>query len=377
MKKCIIIPDSFKGTMSSIGVCQIINEKVKEFYPSCESITIPIADGGEGTVDCFLHALNAEKITLDVTGPYHEPITCYYAVHENTAIIEMAQAAGLPLVETSKNPGITSTYGVGMIIRDAISRGCSNIILGLGGSCTNDAGAGAACAMGVKFINQEGDTFIPTGATLSKIRKIDTRECDQLLKNCKVTAMCDIDNPMYGPTGAAYIFGPQKGADSSMVRELDDNLIYLSECIKKQMDLDVSILPGSGAAGAMGAGVVAFFKGELKSGINTVLDLIQFDRILPGSDMVFTGEGKIDGQSLRGKAVIGIARRAKKCNVPVIAIVGSIGEDAENSYEEGVSSIFSINRSPIDFELSRHHSKENLSATIDSILRFQQVCNRS
>lgn len=373
MKKCIIIPDSFKGTMSSIEICDIIRSKVKEFYPDCEAIIIPVADGGEGTVDCFIHALGAKKITVQATGPYNEPLKCYYARYNTLAIIEMAQTAGLPQVDHRKNPAVTTTFGTGLTIKKAIEDGCTDIIIGLGGSCTNDGGVGAACAIGVKFYDDTGTSFIPTGNSLKRIKKIDTSEAKQLLSNCKITAMCDIDNPMYGENGAAYVFGPQKGADEDMVKELDQNLRALSQAIIDNLGIDVSNLPGAGAAGAMGAGIVAFFGGTLKSGIHTVLDIVHFDDIIEGADMIFTGEGKIDGQSLRGKVVIGIAERAKKKNIPVIAIVGAIGEDAEKSYEMGVSSIFSINRAAIDFEISRYQSKDNLKATIDSLMRFRKA----
>lgn len=375
MRKCIIIPDSFKGTMSSLEICEIINAKVKEFYPECNTITIPVADGGEGTVDCFLHALKAEKVVVDVTGPYNEPLTCYYARYQNTAIIEMAQTSGLPLVEDRKNPGLTTTYGTGLLMKHAVEHGCTDIVFGLGGSCTNDAGTGAASAFGVEFYDAEGKSFVPTGSTLSKIARIDTTKAKQLLSGCTVTAMCDIDNPMYGKTGAAYIFGPQKGADEAMVIELDQQLRKLSQTIIDNLGIDVSEIPGAGAAGAMGAGVVAFFGGNLKSGIHTILDLINFDEMLDQTDLIFTGEGRIDSQSLRGKVVIGIAERACKKQVPVVAVVGAIGEKAEEAYQMGVSSIFSINRAAIPFEESRYQSKENLAATIESLMRFRKICS--
>ena len=374
MNKCVIIPDSFKGTLSSKEICEIIATKVKEFYPECNIIQIPVADGGEGTVDCFLHAMQADKVPARVTGPYNEALDCYYARRDNIAIIEMAQAAGLPLVEKRKNPAITTTYGVGLMIKHAIENGCSDIIIGLGGSCTNDAGVGAACALGVKFYDKDGNAFLPTGNTLSKIVKIDTREAKSFLAHCTITAMCDIDNPMYGPNGAAYIYGPQKGADAEMVAELDYNLRRISELITDNLGIDVSRLPGAGAAGAMGAGIVAFLGGSLKSGIHTILDLIKFEQLIENADLIFTGEGKIDSQSLRGKVVIGVAERAAKKNIPVVAVVGAIGEDAEKAYDRGVGAIFSINRAPVDFEISRFQSKENLAATIDSLLRFRRLC---
>ena len=373
MKKCIIIPDSFKGTMSSIEICKIIKDKVKMFYPACETIAIPVADGGEGTADCFIQALPADKITIEVTGPYNEPLLCYYARHNSTAIVEMAQSAGLPLVEHRMNPGITTTFGTGLMIKHAVENGCTDIIIGLGGSCTNDAGTGAAAALGVKFYDEDGNLFVPNGVTLCRISKIDVSDARKFLKDCTVTAMCDIDNPMHGSNGAAYVYGPQKGADEEMVKELDRNLKALSRKIVTELGVDVSEIPGAGAAGAMGAGIVAFLEGKLKPGIQTILDLVHFDDILDGADLVFTGEGRIDSQSLRGKAVIGIARRAVRKGVPVIAVVGATGEGAEKAYSMGVSSIFSINRAAVAFEEARHHSAENLAATIESLMRFSKI----
>jgi glycerate kinase len=310
---------------------------------------------------------------VEVSGPYGEPLTGYYARQGQTAIIEMAQTAGLPLVEQHPNPAVTTTFGTGQMIRQAIRQGCTEIVIGLGGSCTNDAGTGAAAALGVHFINAAGQAFLPTGSKLEEIVHIDVSAARDILRNCTITAMCDIDNPMHGPNGAAYIFGPQKGADPAMVQILDENLQVLAATIRRELGLDVAKLPGAGAAGAMGAGVVAFMGGKLKSGIHTILDLVRFDEMLNGTDLIFTGEGKIDSQSLRGKVVIGIAERAARQQVPVIAVVGSIGENAEQAFERGVSSIFSINRSPMPFEQSRHFSKENLKATIDALMRYQRI----
>ncbi|NCB00274.1 MAG: glycerate kinase, partial [Clostridia bacterium] len=257
MKKCVIMPDSFKGTMSSLEVCQIIAERVQSFYPVCETVTIPVADGGEGTIDCFVAAIAAEPVEVVVKGPYFEPLAARYARHGQTAIIEMAQTAGLPLVEDRRNPALTTTYGTGELILHAIQAGCTEIVIGLGGSCTNDAGTGAAAALGVRFLDQAGNAFVPTGGTLSRIHAIDASAARTLLENCRVTAMCDIDNPMFGPEGAAYVFGPQKGADPDQVIELDHNLQHLATIIERDLGLDVRDLPGAGAAGAMGAGIVA------------------------------------------------------------------------------------------------------------------------
>lgn len=373
MKRCIIIPDSYKGTLSSFQICNVMEAAVMKHFPSCEAIKVPMADGGEGTVDCFLNATDAKKIMVCTTGPYGETIETYYARLGDTAVIEMASAAGLMLAKNSErglNPRETTTYGVGLMMKHAIEQGCKEIILGLGGSCTNDAGVGAARALGTSFLDTRGKEFIPTADTLSKIADIDNSVTDERLQGVKVTAMCDIDNPLYGPEGAAYIFGPQKGADAATVELLDSNLQSLADIIEGVLGRRVSRMPGAGAAGGFGAGVVSFFHGKLRSGIDTLLDLIKFDDLLVGTDMVFTGEGRIDSQSLRGKAVIGIAMRAKVENVPVIAVVGSVEENIEAAYDMGVTSIFSINREPMSFEEAKDLSEQNLAATMDSLMRF-------
>lgn len=370
LKKCIVIPDSFKGTLSSIEVCDTISAGIKALVPGCQVLSVPVADGGEGTADCFLHALpDAEKVSLTASGPFGEPVSCYYARSGSIAVIEMAQTAGLPLAEGHLDPRRASTYGVGEMIAHAVQSGCTEIIIGLGGSCTNDAGVGCAMALGVEFFDSEGNLLSPHATTLSQIASFRVQKAEQLLQHCSITAMCDIDNPMYGPNGAAYVFAPQKGADEACVKELDDNLRSLAHVFETCMGKNIADMKGAGAAGAMGAGIVAFLGGSLKSGIDTVLDLVGFDKELEGTDLVFTGEGKIDSQSLSGKVVIGISRRAKKKNVPVIAVVGAIGDGATGAYAQGIQAIFSINTSATDYEIARYHSRENLSITINNILR--------
>ncbi len=377
MKKCVIIPDSFKGSLSSIEVCNIIKAKVNEFFPKCNAIMIPVADGGEGTVDTFIYSLKAEKVNLKVKNAFGEVIDVYYGRIKNKAIIEVAQVVGLVSAEGREDPSTTSTYGVGQIISHAIEHGCNEVFIGLGGSCTNDCGVGAASALGTVFKNKNGKEFIPVGKNLNDVEYIDISKTLEKLKNCKVTAMCDIDNPMYGEKGAAFVFAPQKGADENMVKMLDNNLRALSEEIKKNLNKDVSNIKGSGAAGAFGAGVCAFFNGELKSGIEIILDLIDFDNLISDADIIFTGEGQIDSQSLNGKVVIGISKRAKKQNIPVIVLVGSIGEGVEKAYDEGVSAIFSINQKAEDYSISRFKAKENLEKTIDSLLRYYDVISKN
>ena len=371
MKKAILMPDSFKGTMSSSEICAIMRSEIIKHFPDCQIKSIPVADGGEGTVDCFIEAMDGERVTLPIKGPFMEDIEGFYAIVEggSTAIIEMAAAASLPMVQGRENPRLTTTYGVGQLIRDAVARGCKKIIIGLGGSCTNDMGVGAAAGAGALFYDADGNTFIPTGGTLGKIAKIDVSALREMLGNVEITAMCDIDNPLYGETGAAHVFAPQKGADPDTVKVLDDNLCACSDTVKRELGVDVSALPGAGAAGGMGAGMVAFFGASLNSGIDTVLDTVGFEKIAADADFIFTGEGRIDSQSLRGKVVIGIAQRAAKLSVPVIAVVGDIGDNMDSAYDMGVSAIYSINRVAVDFSKAKTRSKSDLALTIDTVMR--------
>jgi glycerate kinase len=370
LNKAVLIPDSFKGTLSSIEICTIISDKIYKHFPHCHVVSIPVADGGEGSVDCFLSALGGEKIVETVSSPYFEDMESFYGLIDDTAVIEMAACAGLPLVEDRKNPSLTTTYGVGQLIMSAAKKGCKKIIVGLGGSSTNDGGCGAAAAVGVKFYDKKGNEFIPVGKTLIDIDRIDLSHKAKELDNIEIITMCDIDNPMYGTTGAAYIFGPQKGADEKMILELDKGLKNLCDVIERETGKDLKDVPGSGAAGAMGAGMIAFFNSVLQMGIETVLDTVKFDEIIEDADMIFTGEGRIDSQSLRGKVVIGVGKRAKNKNIPVTVIAGGAANNIDDAYDMGVTSIFTINRLPEDFEISRHKSKENLEATIDNILRL-------
>ena len=371
MHRFLLIPDSFKGTMSSQEICAIMATSIKNNYPDAQITSIPVADGGEGSVDAFLQALGGDRITVTVQGPYGDKMEAFYGIlPANKAIIEMAACSGLPLVGDDKHPDKTSTYGVGELMLDAARRGCKQIIMGLGGSATNDGGCGCAAACGVTFLDKNGKNFIPTGGTLSKIVHIDTSTLNPILKGITITTMCDIDNPFYGKTGAAYIFGPQKGADSEMVELLDKNLESLAQVIKKDCGLDIQNIPGSGAAGGMGGGMCAFFSSRLQMGIETVLDTVHFESLVQNADMVFTGEGKIDGQSLRGKVVIGVARKAKKYHVPTVAIVGDIGDDVQGAYDEGVTAIFSTNRLAIPFKEAKCRSKEDMGKTMDNLMHF-------
>ena len=373
--KFVLIPDSFKGTLSSSQICEILKTGVEKHFPGSETVSIPVADGGEGSVDAFIAAVGGTKEHVTVKNPYFEDMESYYGLIDEgqTAVIEMAACAGLPLVENRKDPRKTTTYGVGQLIVAAARKGVKKIIVGVGGSWTNGGGWGGAGAGGNRFYDEAGEEFVPTGGTTEKIRRIDLSGYNPVLRSVEIVTMCDIDNPMYGPTGAAYIFGPQKGADAKMVLELDEGIANLSQVIAQTIGKDISQIPGTGAAGAMGAGMIAFFGSRLQMGIQTVLDTVKFDQLIEDADYIFTGEGKLDSQSLRGKVVIGIAQRAKTQNKPVIAVVGG-AEDSqiEQAYEMGVTAVFPINRLPEDFSVSRHHSEENLAYTVDNILRLMK-----
>ncbi len=375
MKKFVLIPDSFKGTLSSQHICDIMSEKIKQNFPVAQIVSIPVADGGEGSVDCFINAMGGEKVFVTATGPYFDKIQSFYGLIEGgkTAVIEMASCAGLPMVEGNKNPMLTTTFGVGELVLDAVKNGAKKIIMGLGGSCTNDFGCGMACACGIRFFNHKNLSFIPTGATLKDVTYIDFSEKNKLLDGVEIVTMCDIDNPPFGENGAAKIFAPQKGADEKTVELLDQGVERLCGVIKNQLGQDLSELKGGGAAGAMGAGMVAFLGSVLKMGIDTVLQTVGFDEIIKDADVIFTGEGKIDGQSLRGKVVIGVARRAKNQGKNVIAVVGGAEGDVNAAYGEGVTAIFTINKLPQDFSISKYHSEQNLAFTMDNILRALKI----
>jgi glycerate kinase len=378
MSKFLLIPDSFKGTMSSDEICSIMEKAVRRNYPDAQIISIPVADGGEGSVDAFLKAMSGEKVVVTVKGPFSQDMEAFYGIIENggTAIIEMAACAGLPLVEKNPDPTRTTTYGVGQLIEDAIKRGCKKIIMGLGGSCTNDAGTGAAAALGVVFTNNQGEAFIPTGGTLKDIAHIDKSKLLPSLKEIELITMCDIDNPLYGEKGAAYVFAPQKGASPEVVKELDDGLRHLDQILQKDLKLSLAEIKGAGAAGGMGCGMVAFFGSTLQMGIETVLDTVKFDELLKDADYVFSGEGKIDTQSIRGKVVIGIAKRTKKANVPLIAFVGDIGDGIKEAYDLGVSGIFSINRVAVEYKDAKKRAREDMYLTVDNLMRYMKALGK-
>ena len=375
MQNFILVPDSFKGTLSAIEVCNIMKSSIKNLYKDANIISVPVADGGEGTVDAFLYALGGEKKSIWVSDAFNEQkILAHYAMlKDNIAVIEMAACAGLPLVKNRLEPDKTTTFGVGELIIDAINSGAKKIILGLGGSATNDGGCGMAVALGVKFKDEQDQEFIPTGGTLSQIYKIDMNNIYPKIKDIEFISMCDVDNPLCGRLGASAVFAPQKGADEDMVKSLDEGLAHLAKIIKRDLHIEVKDIKGAGAAGGLGAGSIAFLQSKLTKGIDVILDTINFDELVSKADIVFTGEGKFDSQSLHGKVVMGVANRSQKYKTPVIVVTGAIGENIQEAYNKGITAIFSINKEPMEFSKSALKSKENMILTMENILRLLKI----
>ncbi|MCI7624123.1 MAG: glycerate kinase [Clostridiales bacterium] len=376
MKKCVVVSDSFKETVSSREICEIAQRVIPRHFPACEVVCIPVADGGEGTVDCFIQAMGAQRVEVTVTNALGEKSAAAYARIGELAIIEMAAAAGLPQVGALRCPGTATTYGVGELIAHAVDSGCRKILLGLGGSATNDGGCGCAAALGVRFYDAAGQSFVPVGDTLGRIARIDTAEAEALLRSVEITVMCDVTNPLYGPTGAAYVFAPQKGADAEKVKSLDAGLRHFGDVIRSQYGLDVGAMPGAGAAGGMGAGCVALLGGMIQSGIDAVLDVTGFDRQLEGADLVITGEGRIDSQSADGKVVSGVARRTRAKGVPLIAIAGGIADSAGAVYDIGVSAMFSTDRAALPVDMLGARSPGDYEATLSDIMSLIAIAER-
>lgn len=373
MEKIILAFDSFKGSMTSSEVAKAAEAGIKEVLPDCQTLFLPMADGGEGTTETICSVLDVNEVVCSVNDPLMRQINAAYSITRDgkTAVIEMAAASGLPLVEMEfRNPMNTTTYGTGELMLDAINRGCNKIILGIGGSATNDGGMGVLKALGVKFYDAKHNELEPIGDNLSEVRDFDDSELSRY-KDIEIMVACDVDNPFYGPTGAAYVFAPQKGASETVVKMLDSGLKNFANVINKKKGIDVSNLPGAGASGGLGGGLKAFFNAPLLRGSDVILDLLDFDKLLEGVDLVLTGEGKIDAQTRHGKALSGILNRAKKKNVPVVVIAGSVDNTPELE-KDGYTAIFSIQRGPTTLEraISKEYATNNVKNIIVQIMRI-------
>lgn len=365
--KIIIAPDSYKGTLSARQVAQTIDKAVKDTVPNAKTVLMPIADGGEGTIE----ALGAQKRYLTVTGSQHESVKSFYGVLGDTAVIELAACAGLPMAK-KLCPETATTYGVGQLICAALDAGFRKFIVALGGSSTNDMGCGMAAALGVKFTNKDSNYFIPAGLSLADIVKIDMSGLDPRIKESEIVTMCDIDNPLCGEKGASYVFAPQKGAKPEALPLLDAAMLHASVMVKEFIGKDVAKIPGAGAAGGCGAGMVAFFDSELRRGIDVVLDTKNFDAELCDTDLVFTGEGRFDSQSIDGKAISGIAARTKPKNIPLVVLCGA-ADESDLCYDMGVTAVFSIQRKAMPFKEAKLVNEPSLYKTAFNVMKLLTI----
>ncbi|MFW5999644.1 MAG: glycerate kinase [Halanaerobiaceae bacterium] len=374
--KILIAPDSFKGNLTAMEVATNIEQGIKKGLPQAKTVKLPMADGGEGTVRSLVDASGGKIISHKVTGPLGNKVEAFFGLlqEKKTAVIEMATASGLPLVPEAKmDPSRTTTYGTGELIAAALEYDIEKLIIGIGGSATNDAGVGMAQALGVKFLDSRGKEIGFGGGELKNIETIETSKLDPRLKNIQIEVACDVDNPLYGPEGAAHVYAPQKGAGEEMVKALDKNLRYFAERVRNQLGIDLQSIPGSGAAGGLGAGLVAFLGAELRSGIDIVLEVNKIEEILSGVDVVITGEGKMDGQTVQGKTPIGVARKAKEFDLPVIAIAGEIGDQVEKVTEHEIDCIFTAVHRAVLLEEAMEFAPEWLQFSGEQIARLLGV----
>jgi glycerate kinase len=353
--KIVVAPDSFKGSLTAVEVADAIGQGVREIFPEAEIVKIPMADGGEGTVQCLVNVTGGEILKEKVIGPLGGEVLAHYGIlrDKKTAIIEMAEASGLTLVpENKRNPLITTTYGTGQLIKAALEQGCRKMVIGIGGSATNDGGAGMVQALGAKLLDKEEKEIGFGGRELKKIYRIDISYLDNRVSDTKVLIASDVSNPLCGPKGASRIYGPQKGATPEIIEELDKSLAHFTEVIKRDLNKDVKNVPGAGAAGGLGASLMAFLDAELRPGIEIMIEIVKLEQAIKDADLVITGEGKIDSQTIYGKVPIGVAKIAKKYNIPVIAVAAIIGDDAEIVRQYGISSLISVSGTPMRLDES-------------------------
>ena len=368
----VISPDSFKDCLPAEKVASSIAKGIQKVYPEAITTQIPISDGGEGLLDALVVSTGGKLQTVRVKDPLLRNINAQYGIltDGNTAVIEMATASGLELLEENeRNPMITSTFGTGQLIIDALDRGCKKLIIGLGGSATNDGGTGMVKALGGKFLNSKGEEIGDGGGALGDLYRIELSNLDNRLKQCEIIGACDVSNPLTGLEGASFIYGGQKGGQPKELRQLDKNLSQYASIVKSNLGKEVKTVSGAGAAGGMGAAILAFFNAELRSGIDLIIESLNLENYISKADIVFTGEGKIDHQTLYGKTISGIAAIGKKYNVPVFALTGKMGDNIEELYGLGVTAIFPIVNKPMSLEESIANADHLIQSCVQNILR--------
>lgn len=373
--KVIIAIDSLKGSLSSMEAGMAIKDGILAAKPDAEVIVKPLADGGEGTTDALIEGMNGERIDLTVTGPMHTPVDAYYGYLKdtNTAVMEMASAAGITLVpDSEKNPLLATSYGVGEMINDAIQRGCRNFIIGIGGSVTNDGGIGMLKALGVRFLDENGEDAGEGGQALAKVARIDVSGMNPLLKECHIQVACDVNNPLCGENGSTYVYGPQKGVTEDMKKTLDEAMAHFARVTSETLENDYMNTPGAGAAGGLGYAFLAYTGAALTPGIELILDAVGLEEELSSADVVVTGEGRLDFQTAMGKAPVGVARLAKKYNAKVIAFAGSVTKEATACNKEGIDAFFPILRGVCTLAeaMDPVAARNNMTATVEQVFRL-------
>jgi len=373
MHTFVLAPDSFKESMSAEQACQAMQRGVLQVFPDACCIAVPMADGGEGTVEALLRSLDGQGITCMVTGPLvTQQVSTYFAIvdYGRTAVLEMAKANGIHLLESSqRNPMLTSTYGTGEMIKQALDRGIEKIIVGLGGSVTNDGGAGMAQALGVQFFNSTGEAIQVCGGNLDQINQIDISQLDARLKNTEILIASDVNNPLCGPNGASAIFGPQKGATPEMVQQLDRNLSHFADLVEASLGISIKNVAGSGAAGGLGFGLMAFAGAKLQSGVELIIEQSRLAEKIAQADYVLTGEGKIDSQTALGKTPFGVAQVAQQFNKPVLAFAGLVGEGIESLFDAGFTQIVGINPPDCSLEEALKNAEVNLEKAVSKTIK--------
>lgn len=373
MTKYVVAPDSFKESMTAKEVCDAMEKGIKKADSAAEVIKVPMADGGEGTVDSLVDATHGQRVIVEVTGPLGKKISAYYGILGNgtTAVIEMAKASGLEIVEKKKrNPMITTTFGTGELIRDALDHNVKEIIIGLGGSSTNDGGSGMAQALGAKLLDQNNHQIPFGGRNLDKLYKIDVSNLDSRLQDVKIILASDVTNPLIGKEGASRVFGPQKGATPEMVEKLENNLQHYSKIIKRDLNKDIALTSGAGAAGGLGAGLMAFTTCEMRRGVDLAIEVTKLEEKIRDADYVFTGEGGTDFQTKFGKTPYGVAKLGKKYHKPVISLAGYLGKGIDSLYSEGFTAIFGIIPGACDLSTALKNGPSNVARTTENIVRL-------
>ena len=374
--KIVIAPQAFKGSVSALAAAKAIQRGVLAAENQAETVLVPVADGGDGTLEALVETTGGQLFRSIVAGPLDQPLEATWGVMGDgeTAVIEMARASGLALVPPRRrNPRLTTTQGTGQIIGEALDRGFNRIIVGLGGSATNDGGAGMAAALGAKFFDAEGRVLPHGGAALARLARVDISKLHPRLAAANITGATDVTNPLCGPTGASAVYGPQKGASPEVVAELDAALVNFARVIQGDLGQDVAERPGAGAAGGLGAGLMAFAGAELRSGIDMVCEVLGFDAHLAGADLVITGEGRADRSTIYDKAPVGVARRAKAQGVPTILLAGDLGQGHDELYQHGIAAIVCIADRPMSFQQSLRRTEELLEGTAERVLRLMGV----